>query len=91
MDAALVFLIVFVIYSVMLAVTLTKHRALARDHENLRGQVEQLRGVVLSGARVTRDVANDAAISNPQPTADDLQVLMSNPLVQQFMSAAEEK
>lgn len=86
MDAAVFFLLVFMVYTVLLAVTLTRFSRLQKDVEYIERECGQLRSVVLTGARVTHDVAQDvgAALGDPDASAD-LQDLLSNPLVQQLM------
>lgn len=90
MDAALLFLIVFLAYTVLVVVALMRVRQLAADAQSMERTIDELRSVLLTQGRIVHDVADSQTQQVVLPEGDtdmqDLQSLLSNPLVQQMMS-----
>lgn len=90
MDAALLFLIVFLAYTVLVVVALMRVRQLAADAQSMERTIEELRAVLLTQGQIVRDVADSQTQQDVQPEGDtemqDFQALLSNPLVQQMMN-----
>lgn len=84
MDAAIFFLLVFVVYTVLLAVTLTKFSRYSQDLRELRASVSELRSVVMANSRVLKDTTSE--VLEPVPDVDpdtvaDLEILFNNPQI----------
>lgn len=84
MDAALLFLLVFLVYTVLLVVALMRVRQLSAELSACSRDIGELRSAVLANATVVKDVA-DSQRELPSQTPEDLQTLLSNPLVQQMI------
>lgn len=85
MDAALLFLLVFLVYTVLLVVALMRVRQLSAELSACSRDIGELRSAVLTNATVVKDVADSQRELPSQANPEDLQTLLSNPLVQQMM------
>lgn len=87
MELAIFLLLLLLSLVVLVVVALMRARQLSSDMVNLRNEFDGLRNSLLVNAQLTRDLANEATSAPAEAPADDLQTLLENPLVQQFMES----
>lgn len=87
MDAALFFLLVFTAYTVLLALSLFRSRNFARQIDQLKRDVNEMRSVMITQGNVMHDMARQPNLVQ-QGTTSMAQVteLLSDPRVQQLLT-----
>ena len=90
MDAALFFLLVFIAYTVMLALSLFKQRLYSKQIGQLQHDVGEMRTVIMTQGNVIKDMSQPNLVQQGLDHAQALE-LLSNPLVQQAMQQSDDE
>lgn len=85
MDAVGFFLLVFLVYTVVAVVAMMRVGQLGKEQVRTNQRIERLERTAMASASVVADVAGEQRDLGGQ--LDDLQVLMSNPLVKQMFDS----
>ena len=86
MDAALFFLLVFIIYTVLLALSMFRARLYGKQIENLQHDLQEVRSVIMTQGNVMHDMAQQPNLVQQGVDMAQVQEFLSNPQVQQTLT-----
>lgn len=92
MEVGLFFLFVFLAYTVLVSVALTRLRGLTKTTDRLQSELKELRGVVVMNGNMVQNMAGQSVQPAQLPNEDmaQLNALLDNPMVRQAMANSDD-